>query len=520
MSTAPRAPFAFAFPPPSQRRLNLRYKDGPKAGEESKVHLIMGPPLLADGKLAELIDEGHYLLGICAFENWPARLLNPQHAPRLRAYDLFSKDYYRRFVGFLHNFREPRDVFPDDLPLLAMDYSDYVQVRKKGREKVYDLVYYAGHKIDGQPATVAWSRVVKQHDLARDLIASLLATDEDVRICLVNDSFGFDDPRVTRFDFLGYREFLDKLEESRVLLMSSVLDASPRVITEALCLDTYVMVNRRISGGWKYVNEATGAFFDETDALDVYRGLRARGPAATRAWFLRNYPNHVLEDRFNAWLNACIQGYCAFNRFGRVFHVSAAADGAPREAIRQELFRHMGIYGDCVEEAPKASAPNPHKARALGHLAALLRARELGLPDVVIFDDDFQFIAPRPAANRKIGALLEAFPAWDVLLFGNLQVTAHEATHDAAFLRVLGASAPHGYAVRAVQYDALIDALRAACAALPDAADGGSFALDEAWTRVVAKGRAHAFRDPLGEGCARLDGPPPVMGRMGVSCGE
>jgi hypothetical protein len=455
-------PFSFGFPPPNNGAQSLRYTDAPRGEDESKVCLLSRPPFKPgeEEAIVARVEQGHYLLGICAFQNWPGRIHNPRDPDALRAFDLFSTPYYRRFVGFMHNFREPRDVFPDDLPLLEMDFSDYLQVRKKGREKRYDLVYYAGHKIDDKPATVAWSRVVKQHDLALGLIREVLATEPDARICLVHDSFDIDDPRVERFDFLGYREFLDKVEASRIMLVASVLDASPRVLTEALCLDTYVMVNERISGGWKYVNAETGAFFDQGNALDVYRRLRARPPAQTRAWFLRNYPNHLLEARFNAWLNACILAYCVFNRFGRVYYLNADGAEEQRLAILRELFGFMGVYGDCVERIAATPSPgDPERGRALSHLAALRRARELALPDAVILEDDFHFIAPRQVANRKMEALLRGFPEWDVILLGSGDVTEDEATRDPGVRRVRGASLPHGYAVNARFYDRLIAAL-------------------------------------------------------------
>lgn len=41
-------------------------------------------------------------------------------------------------------------------------------------------------------------------------------------------------------------------------------------MSEALSLDTPVVVNKRIYGGWHYINEKTGAFFtDENDVVDV-----------------------------------------------------------------------------------------------------------------------------------------------------------------------------------------------------------------------------------------------------------
>ena len=36
------------------------------------------------------------------------------------------------------------------------------------------------------------------------------------------------------------------------------------MLAEALCLNVPIVVNSRIIGGWKYVNEYTGEFFDDT----------------------------------------------------------------------------------------------------------------------------------------------------------------------------------------------------------------------------------------------------------------
>lgn len=503
---------SFAFPPPRQHPQTILNRDANGSLVPSRVHLVNRPcPLEGEASLLRLCEEGYYLLGICAFENWPARIPNPRDLPVIRSYDLFEKPYYRRFAGFMHNFRAPRDVFPDDVPLLAMDFSDFVQVRKRGREKAYDLLYYAGYKEADQPASVAWSSVVKQHDLALLVIRTLLDRYPDIRVAIVHDVFAIDDPRVTRFGFLPYREFLDTVEASRILLVPSVLDASPRVITEALCLDTQVMVNADISGGWKYVNETTGAFFDRTDFLAVYERLRARGPAVTRGWFLRNYPNHVLEARFSAWLNDCIVRYSAFNRFGRVLYLCSDGEAAAERAVLRELFGHMGIYGGAVERVPAAVVPgDPERARALSHLGALRRAEALGLDDVAVFEDDFQFIAPRQAVNRKLTALLEGFPEWDAILFGNHQTAAHEGSRDPDVLRVTAGAWPHGYAIRAARRPALV-------AALEEVASGGPARLDDVWARFIASHHVLAFRSPVGEGMARI-GPLRVGGRLGASC--
>jgi hypothetical protein len=49
------------------------------------------------------------------------------------------------------------------------------------------------------------------------------------------------------------------------------------------------MMNRHIAGGWKYVNDQTGVFFDGADdfwpALERMRALRAAGKLRPREWF-------------------------------------------------------------------------------------------------------------------------------------------------------------------------------------------------------------------------------------------
>lgn len=53
------------------------------------------------------------------------------------------------------------------------------------------------------------------------------------------------------------------MRQSKFLFVPQVHDASPRVTTQALALDVPLLMNRNIIGGWKYVNEKTGEFFND-----------------------------------------------------------------------------------------------------------------------------------------------------------------------------------------------------------------------------------------------------------------
>ena len=56
-----------------------------------------------------------------------------------------------------------------------------------------------------------------------------------------------------------------------------------------MSLDVPILVNKYIVGGWKYVNQDTGAFFDSVDnVVDAYKDILGRqqaGELHPRQWF-------------------------------------------------------------------------------------------------------------------------------------------------------------------------------------------------------------------------------------------
>ena len=62
------------------------------------------------------------------------------------------------------------------------------------------------------------------------------------------------------------------MSKCKFLFLPNIRDASPRVLTEALVVDVPVLVNKKIYGGTKYVNENTGELF--SDEKDLPKGVR------------------------------------------------------------------------------------------------------------------------------------------------------------------------------------------------------------------------------------------------------
>lgn len=110
-------------------------------------------------------------------------------------------------------------------------------------------------------------------------------------------------PRVTVRPRLRWAELLQALASSRCLLVTSVTDASPRVLAEALALDRPVVVHRDILGGWKYVDDATGAFFEGGhDVVDTVSRVLA-ADTSPREWYAARFGLTRSGARLRDFLN-------------------------------------------------------------------------------------------------------------------------------------------------------------------------------------------------------------------------
>ena len=91
--------------------------------------------------------------------------------------------------------------------------------------------------------------------------------------------------------FQKYWAFMKILKSCRFLFLPNIYDASPRILSEALACNLPTIVNKNILGGWKYVNNKTGVFFNnerdfEKSLRVLLKNLKSYKP---RKWFSANY---------------------------------------------------------------------------------------------------------------------------------------------------------------------------------------------------------------------------------------
>jgi glycosyltransferase involved in cell wall biosynthesis len=201
-----------------------------------------------------------------------------------------ERDYVAMCAAWCHCFREPGDILGDGTPRLLLAHSDFLDWRlagaqvAAGRRRDFDFVYVC----QAGPA----KELVKGWELARRCLP-VLTGELGLRGLLIGrrrirDLTG-DPSRLVVVGALPWRAMMRAFAQARFLFVPNGLDPSPRILAEALALDTPVVVNRKILGGWHYVNPFTGAFFDdERDIADAVRRCFEQ-PLSPRRWFAANH---------------------------------------------------------------------------------------------------------------------------------------------------------------------------------------------------------------------------------------
>jgi glycosyltransferase involved in cell wall biosynthesis len=109
-------------------------------------------------------------------------------------------------------------------------------------------------------------------------------------------------------DFMEYSTFIKQFNRCKFILTASYADCSPRTLSEAMCFNLPVLVNKNILGGWEYVNDQTGTFYDpnnlETfpDTIDNFLKKLNNNEYKPREWFIQNYGQYTSGKRLKKFI--------------------------------------------------------------------------------------------------------------------------------------------------------------------------------------------------------------------------
>mmetsp|Transcript_32686 Transcript_32686/g.84717 ORF Transcript_32686/g.84717 Transcript_32686/m.84717 type:complete len:472 (-) Transcript_32686:1126-2541(-) len=262
--------------------------------------------------------DGHIMIGVTSYEFFPGNATNPytDRSPQERYPE--DKQIYASLDGYAHCFRRPSDHIPPAIPRAMVSQSDYIDcsnadLSPKRLPKKYSFAY---SNLSGP-----WNDFNRNFTVAKEC-AKLAVKEGMMPPLLVGKKKDEGKPvmadimplvqqrKVEITDTLPHARLGDAMEQSEFFFIPNLSDASPRVAAEALCRGTPLIMNRHIAGGWKYINDATGVFFDGVDdflpAIQRLRALKAAGKLKPREWFSANYGPRRSSLRLQAFIELAV----------------------------------------------------------------------------------------------------------------------------------------------------------------------------------------------------------------------
>lgn len=270
-------------------------------GNHINVLLLSRPFWLKEhyNKYNELKDK-YLMLGVSSYQAFPGEPANPgDNYNKNNPYE--KQKWLDMCKGWLHCFRNPDDHLPKDYPKILMSESDFadclVNKPNPSIEKKFDFIYICHRDDLSDCSPNEWVAYNKNLTLAEKCLTKL-CKEKDFKGLLIGREGCALPPscnnlKVELTKKLDYYELQKKFDECRFIFIPNINDASPRVITESLCHNIPCLVNQNIIGGWKYINDKTGVFFnDENDFIEKFDEIREgikNNKYEPRKYFVENY---------------------------------------------------------------------------------------------------------------------------------------------------------------------------------------------------------------------------------------
>lgn len=181
-----------------------------------------------------------------------------------------------------------------------------------------------------------------------------------------------------------------------------------------------------------------------------------------------------------------------FDCFGGVFYINLAKRTDRRVLMEKELM-YVGLSGERFEGIEM-------KPGIVGcgysHLGVLKYARDMGLENVLIFEDDFEFLVDKETFWSHVNRFFDMNIPYDVLMF-SYNVEKSVPFNDLLF-KVEAVTTASAYVVHSYFYDALIDLYEKNLPLLQSTGKHWIYANDQIWKCLQPAAKWYAFNTRLG----------------------
>ena len=263
-------------------------------------------------------------------------------------------EWSKNIKAICHPFRDT-SIFPENLKTFLFSESDFcdkiispVEYKMEGwKEKQYDFVYF----------TINTTHGIKNKGLYLLPLIDRVAGDLGLKGIVVN----YRTKEIkTKYkgDFLAAYKKMQKewkkiknikiinkkystkevcaiMLSSKFVLYPNTADASPRLLTEAIIRGRPVVVNSAIYGGWKYINRATGRFFDAPSIREFVKGKYNKDYKKN----LKNAMVKALNIDSSKVASSFYKEYGFLNASKKLAHIFNEVNGTDYEAIAFEEWK-------------------------------------------------------------------------------------------------------------------------------------------------------------------------------------
>ena len=208
---------------------------------------------------------GIKFIGCSSYLTYPGLCENPHGYCHTDNNQLDGINIEDHVLGWCHCFREPEKYIRGNVPKILISESDFNSDSNKPDDNIeieYDFVTY---QPNDEKCELKWNSHNKNWPLAEYCIKILCDELNLKGVIIGRDNCPIDIKNKDNLIVTPYIEHhvgIDYIRKSKFLLCPNYEDASPRTLAESLSLDTPLLVYEDIIGGWKYVTDETGLFFN------------------------------------------------------------------------------------------------------------------------------------------------------------------------------------------------------------------------------------------------------------------
>ena len=207
------------------------------------------------------------IIGVTAYKTFPRHITDVAE-DKFHITDDF--DYINNSQLWLTCFSEPNDFGIKNKPILNLSESDFYDIDNAiiNNSKKYDFIYIC-NKDDNSCNPNGWNAISRNFSLAQRCFP-IMCNELGLKGLIVGRiNCGLEEKypgKIEVTDFLEWNILQNKMRECRFVFVPNIYDASPRIIGECISKGLYLLINRNIMGGIKYVSKHTGySFLDEHD---------------------------------------------------------------------------------------------------------------------------------------------------------------------------------------------------------------------------------------------------------------